>query len=71
MSADGLYLLMFTFGLVAFISGGTYLLMGIVYLLDKLGFNLEILKEDQINTDFWQRLQDGETLTKDNMFSNE
>ena len=71
MSADELYLLMFTFGLVAFISCGTYLLMGIVYLLEKLGFNLEILKEDQINTDFWQRLQDGETLTKDNMFSNE
>ena len=40
-----------------------------VWVAKLLGFEFE--DEDYINTDFYQRLQDGEELTSENMFSNE
>jgi|TARA_R100000479_G_scaffold129783_2_gene68042 hypothetical protein len=40
-----------------------------VWVAKLLGFEFE--DEDYINTDFYQRLQDGEELTSKNMFSNE
>lgn len=68
MSYDDMYIFAFTFGLLAFIGGGTALLLGVVKLLEMLGY---IKLEDPINVDFYQRLQDGETLSAENMFSNE
>lgn len=68
MSLDEMYLFAFTFGLLTFIGLGTALCMGVAKLLEWLGL---IEFEDPINVDFYQRLQDGEVLSADNMFSNE
>ena len=40
-----------------------------VWVAKLLGFEFE--DQEYINTDFYQRLQDGEELTSENMFSNE
>ncbi len=40
-----------------------------VWVAKMLGFEFE--DEEYINTDFYQRLEDGEELTAQNMFSNE
>ena len=40
-----------------------------VWVAKLLGFEFE--DQEFINTDFYQRLQDGEELTSENMFSNE
>ena len=40
-----------------------------VWVAKRLGFEFE--DQEYINTDFYQRLQDGEELTAQNMFSNE
>ena len=40
-----------------------------VWVAKKLGYEFE--DQEYINTDFYQRLQDGEELTAQNMFSNE
>ena len=40
-----------------------------VWVAKLLGFEFE--DEDYINTDFYQRLQDGKEITSKNMFSNE
>lgn len=40
-----------------------------VWVAKLLGFEFE--DQEYINTDFYQRLQDGEELTSKNMFSNE
>jgi len=68
MSLDEMYLFAFTFGLLAFIGLVTAFFMGVVKLLEWRGL---IVFEEPINVDFYQRLQDGEVLSADNMFSNE
>ena len=40
-----------------------------VWVAKLLGYEFE--DQEYINTDFYQRLQDGEELTTENMFSNE
>ena len=40
-----------------------------VWVAKLLGYEFE--DQEYINTDFYQRLQDGEELTSENMFSNE
>tara|TARA_R100000773_G_scaffold43706_1_gene42740 strand:- start:7848 stop:8066 length:219 start_codon:yes stop_codon:yes gene_type:complete len=40
-----------------------------IWVAKLLGFEFE--DKEYINTDFYQRLQDGEELTSENMFSNE
>ena len=40
-----------------------------IWVAKLLGFEFD--DEDYVNTDFYQRLQDGEELTAQNMFSNE
>ena len=40
-----------------------------VWVAKLLGFEFE--DQEYINTDFYQRLQDGEELTSENLFSNE
>ena len=40
-----------------------------VWVAKNLGFEFE--DQEYINTDFYQRLQDGEVITAQNMFSNE
>ena len=40
-----------------------------VWVAKRLGFEFE--DQEYVNTDFYQRLQDGEELTAQNMFNNE
>ena len=56
-------------GFIGILVFGALLSEVAVWVAKLLGFEFE--DEDYINTDFYQRLQDGEELTSENMFSNE
>jgi uncharacterized Tic20 family protein len=57
------------FGFLAILTFGALLGEIAVWIAKLLGY--EFSNQEFINTDFYQRLQDGEELTSDNMFSNE
>ncbi len=57
------------FAFVAIMTIGGLLGEVAVWVAKMLGFEFE--DQEYINTDFYQRLQDGEELTAQNMFSNE
>lgn len=55
-------------GFVAIILLGAFLAEVAVFIAKMLGYE-DV--EDKPNVDFWQRLDDGEVLDADNMFSND
>ena len=57
------------FGFVGIMLFGALLAEIVVWIAKLLGY--EFSDEEYINTDFYQRLQDGEELTSENMFKNE
>tara|TARA_R100001460_G_scaffold53149_3_gene92114 strand:+ start:5532 stop:5744 length:213 start_codon:yes stop_codon:yes gene_type:complete len=57
------------FAFVAIMTMGALLGEVAVWVAKMLGYEFE--DQEYINTDFYQRLQDGEELTAQNMFGNE
>ena len=57
------------FAFVAIMTMGGLIGEVAVWVAKRLGFEFE--DQEYVNTDFYQRLQDGEELTAQNMFSNE
>ena len=66
-SDPDVFIVFFAFALIMII--GALLGDVAVWVAKRLGYEFE--DQEYINTDFYQRLQDGEELTAQNMFSNE